>query len=196
MMENREMVKQMRFANKPNVIGMFLIGLGLAILSACASPPPITQDVPIALADLDLDPEPISKTSITAAISQYQQMILDSISEHSGRGHRPAVAVLDIVSDDMELGVFTAEELILRLVRTRRFRVVDRDSIEILLREQNFQLSGMVSDETMVSIGRFIGAAVVVTGQIMQRQGRFDLSLRILDVETAEIINLLLIPIG
>ena len=173
MKENEDWCKPKRFSVK---LGTMLV-LCLVILAACASVPP-------------------SQAGIKTAISQYQQTLLDSIVEHSGTDSRPAVAVLDIASDDARLGVFATEEIILQLVKTRQFRVVDRDSVETLLKEQNFQYSGMVSDETMVSIGKFIGASVIITGQILPRGRRVDLSLRILDVETAEIINLISIPIG
>ena len=138
----------------------------------------------------------LSVDDIKASILRHQQTIIDSITEHSGAGKRPGVAVLDIASGNNDLGVFATEEIILQLVRTRRFRVVDRDSIETILKEQNFQYSGVVSDETAVSIGKFIGASVIIKGMIHQRQKQFDFSLKILDVETAEIIDLISIPIG
>ena len=132
---------------------------------------------------------------IRVVIMDQHEAIVESIVKHIPTG-RPGVAVLDIATDNNdEIGIFATEELIIQLVRTRRFRVVDRDSIETILREHNFQLSGAVSDETAVSIGRFIGASVIITGLIRERNEQIDFSLKILDVETAEIIDLMLIPI-
>jgi len=175
MSESGTVAKTGRF---PCGIGAILmIGIGMStMLSACAS-------------------SHVSPANIKAAISQHRQTITDSIAGHPTANPRPAVAVLDLASDDAELGIFATEEIIMQLVRTRKFRVVDRDSIETLLKEHDFQYSGAVSDETMVSIGKFIGASVIITGQIFQDQRRFELSLKILDVETAEIIDLISIPI-
>ena len=131
---------------------------------------------------------------IKAAISNWHQVIVDSIAEHTKTG-RPGVAVLDIASDNVEIGVFATEEIIIQLVRTRRFRVVDWDSIETILKEHQFQYSGVVSDETAVSIGKFIGTAIIITGVIRQRNEQIYFSLKILDVETAEIVDLISIPI-
>jgi len=150
----------------------------LLIIAACAS----TASKKKTLHDL-------TASDIKAAIFHKQQTIIDAITERS------RVAVLDISSDDHELGVFATEEIIILLVQSRKFRILDRDSIETLLKEQNFQYSGFVNDETAVSIGKFIGASVIITGVIRQRHGQIDFSLKILDVETAEIIDLIPIPI-
>jgi TolB-like protein len=140
-------------------------------------------------------PESIAKERILTsedirnAISQYRQIVIDAIPARS------RIAVLDIDSYDAELGVFTTEEIIMLLVRARKFSVIDRDSLETLLKEQNFQMSGAVDDTTAVSIGKFLGASIIITGVIHQRYGQIDFSLKILDVETAEILDLISISI-
>ena len=168
---------------KRNIILLFSIGL--LIITSCTSTAPQKEESTV---------RGLTVNDIKAAISNHQQTIIDSITSHSSTV-RPGVAVLDIASEDNELGVFTAEEIILQLVRTRQFRVVDRDSIETILKEHHFQYSGIVSDETAVSIGKFIGASVIITGVIRQREDQIDFTLKILDVETAEIIDLISIPI-
>jgi TolB-like protein len=174
---------------------------GVFIMSSCASAPKSDlpapkSDLPVQKGNLPAQKRDLTVNDIKTAITLQQQAIVDSISEHAGGGgKRPGVAVLDIASDDSEIGIFAAEEIILQLVRTRKFRVVDRDSIETILKEHKFQYSGVVNDQTAVSIGRFIGASVIITGVIRQRNSRIDFSLKILDVETAEIIDLISIPI-
>jgi curli biogenesis system outer membrane secretion channel CsgG len=133
--------------------------------------------------------ESVTVQDIKNAIARQQQAIKDVIPARS------RIAVLDIDSYDNELGIFATEEIIMLLVKARRFSVVDRDNIETLRKEQNFQSSGAVSDETAVAIGKFIGAGIVITGKIQQRYGQVDFSLKILTVETAEIIDLISIPL-
>ena len=58
----------------------------------------------------------------------------------------------------------------------------------MILAEQNFQLSGYVDDDSAVSIGKFLGATVVITGSISGTGSRKRLILRALDVQTAEIL--------
>jgi hypothetical protein len=98
-----------------------------------------------------------------------------------------SVAVINIASADPEEGEFAVEELILLLVNAKKYRIVERRNIDIIRAEQNFQLSGEVDDDTAVSIGRLIGAALVITGSISLYGAMKYLRLRALDVETGEI---------
>jgi curli biogenesis system outer membrane secretion channel CsgG len=78
-----------------------------------------------------------------------------------------AVAVISVGSGDPAEGEYAAEELILLLVTSKKYRIVDRRSLDIIRGEQNFQLSGEVDDDTAVSIGHLIGAEIVITGSIV-----------------------------
>jgi hypothetical protein len=99
-----------------------------------------------------------------------------------------SLAIISIASGDPAEEDFAAEELTLLLVNTRRHSIVDRRNIDLIRAEQNFQLSGEVDDDTAVSIGHFIGAAIVITGTISSPyNGAKYLRLKALDVETGEI---------
>jgi TolB-like protein len=150
---------------------------GTSEVSGGKGSPPVTEERTLTAGD------------IKTAISKHQQIVIDAIPAKS------RIAVLDIDSYDAELSIFTTEELIMFLVKARKFSVIDRDSIETLLKEQDFQMSGAVNDKTAVSIGKFLGASIIITGTIHQRYGQIDFPLKILDVETAEILELISIPI-
>jgi TolB-like protein len=98
------------------------------------------------------------------------------------------VAVVNIVSGDGEEGAALTDEVTLAFVRARRFTVIERKDIDTALREQNFQLSGNVDDDSAVSIGKFLGATVVITGSVNGAGARKRLVLKALDVGTAEIL--------
>ncbi|MDR3147187.1 MAG: CsgG/HfaB family protein, partial [Treponema sp.] len=98
-----------------------------------------------------------------------------------------SIAVISIASDDPAEGEFAVEELTFLLVNAKQYSVVDRRNLDIIRAEQNFQLSGEVDDDTAVSIGHFIGAAIVITGNIGPYDTAKYLRLKALDVETGEI---------
>jgi hypothetical protein len=98
-----------------------------------------------------------------------------------------SIAIINIASADPAEGEFAVEELTLLLVNAKKYRIVERRSLDIIRAEQNFQLSGEVDDDTAVSIGRLIGAALVITGTISPYETLTYLRLRALDVETGEI---------
>jgi TolB-like protein len=168
---------------------MIVLAVILLTTMSCASSPKPSKPPKVTTTALPAKERTLTAADIKNAISKHQQTVVDVIPARS------RIAVLDIDSYDAELGVFTTEELIMFLVKTRKFSVIDRDSIETLLKEQNFQMSGVVNDNTAVSIGKFLGASVIITGIIHQRYGQIDFSLKILDVETAEILDLISIPI-
>jgi tetratricopeptide (TPR) repeat protein len=63
--------------------------------------------------------------------------------------------------------------------------VADRRNLAYVYKELNFQMSGDVSDETAVSIGKFLGAKYVVTGQFIKAGDRYRYRLTGINVETA-----------
>jgi hypothetical protein len=98
-----------------------------------------------------------------------------------------SIAVISVASADPDEGEFAVEELTLFLVNSRKYNILDRRSLDIIRAEQDFQLSGEVDDDTAVSIGHLIGAAIVITGSISPYDTAKYLRLKVLDVETGRI---------
>jgi hypothetical protein len=98
------------------------------------------------------------------------------------------IAIVNIASDNNVDSGFILEELTLAFVNSGLFTIVDRQTLNIIRAEQNFQLSGEVSDEDIISIGKFIGADVVITGSVSGNGEMRRLRLRALDVKTAQIL--------
>jgi hypothetical protein len=65
-------------------------------------------------------------------------------------------------------------------------KVVERQNIEYVLQEQNFQLSGYVSDESMVSIGNMLGAQSIIIGSGENMADYYRIQFKMIAVETAE----------
>jgi TolB-like protein len=103
---------------------------------------------------------------------------------------RSTVAVLSVSSRDRELATFVVDEIEFQLVDSKLFDMVDRKTLDSIRDEQNFQMSGDVSDSSAVSIGNMLGASVVVTGSITGSGSRQRLTVKALDVKTAKIITM------
>jgi tetratricopeptide (TPR) repeat protein len=76
------------------------------------------------------------------------------------------------------------EELTGALV-DRGMEVADRQNLEYVYRELDLQMSGDVSDESAVSIGKFLGATMVVTGQLTELGGPYRYRASTVNVENA-----------
>jgi hypothetical protein len=119
--------------------------------------------------------------SLDEALSQSFTQLSRDLENGSG------IAVISVASGDPGEAEYAAEELILLFVNAKRFRVVDRRSLDIILAEQNFQLGGEVDDDTAVFIGRLTGAGIVITGSISVYDSVKYVRLKALDVESSEI---------
>lgn len=110
----------------------------------------------------------------------------NTLSQNIPAGSR--VAIVNIASNDADEGIFYINEITVMFVNVRRYTIVDRTSIDVVLKEQNFQMSGYVDDDSAVSIGKFLGANVVITGTISGTGARKRLVLKAISVLTAEIL--------
>ena len=98
------------------------------------------------------------------------------------------IVIVNVSSDNKELSMYIVDELEYRLVGANKFRIVDRRRLEVILSEHKFQMTGLVSDSSVVSIGEMLGANIVITGDITHTGSQRRLSIRALDVKTAQIV--------
>jgi TolB-like protein len=166
----------------------FLLSGVLLVLNACPGLPPSSGGI---LPAAPPDPSPVAGAGADKADSLLEALELSGrvIAESLDSG--ASIAVISITAPDSFEGDYALEELTLLLVRTRKFRVVERRNLDAIRAEQQFQLSGEVDDETAVSIGHLIGAAFVITGGISRGISQWEsskrLRLRVLDVQTGQI---------
>jgi hypothetical protein len=98
------------------------------------------------------------------------------------------IAIINITTSNANDGIFVIEELLTMFVNTQKYIIVDRQTLDVIRREQNFQMEGEVSDDSAVSIGKLAGAEVVITGNITGTGDQRRLRLRALDVKTGQIL--------
>jgi hypothetical protein len=100
------------------------------------------------------------------------------------------LAIVGITAENPAEAAFYVNDLTTQLVNSRRFTVLDRSDIDKVLAEQDFQKSGLVDDHAYVSIGKFIGATVVITGEITGTGQQKRLVIKAIDVLTSEILSM------
>jgi hypothetical protein len=105
--------------------------------------------------------------------------------ERLARGTK--VVVLDFSSPAPRLAEYVVEELTGYFVNEGSLMVVDRKNLDILKQEMQFQLSGEVDDDTILSIGKKLGAQTIISGSIEPLGNLFRLRIRAIAVETAAI---------
>jgi TolB-like protein len=115
----------------------------------------------------------------------------NSTSYFSGRiPNNTKVVVLNFSSKWPDLSDYIIEELIGYIVNEGKLTVVDRQNLESIRKEMDFQLSGEVSDETAQSIGKKLGAQTIMSGAITAIGNAYRLRIRAISVETAQILGM------
>ncbi|MGH7570046.1 MAG: CsgG/HfaB family protein [Gemmatimonadales bacterium] len=116
----------------------------------------------------------------------------------AGQDTRPGIAVLPFTNggsygQDKEnfeaLQVGLAAMLISELSANPAARVVERETIQRILDEQNLAGQGRVDAQTAARIGKLVGARYVVTGSFIDFYGDFRVDARVVNVETSEIVK-------
>jgi hypothetical protein len=105
---------------------------------------------------------------------------------------QPKVAVLDaMIPQNMDPSVIVpaTEKIIERLVVSGRFTVLDRANIESVLKEREFQVSGMVNDQDVVTAGKYLGADFVVVAKISKVGDTYFISAKMINIKTGVIAN-------
>jgi tetratricopeptide (TPR) repeat protein/TolB-like protein len=78
--------------------------------------------------------------------------------------------------------------LIDALVNQDRFQVVERNKLDIILREQKLSRTNLFDEKTALKIGRLVAAQSLVAGSIIQSRLGFEIIARMIDSETSDIL--------
>jgi len=116
--------------------------------------------------------------SLMDAIEQTAEKIAAELPKRS----RVAIAAFE--SSNVNLSDYLMEELTGALI-DRGIEVADRQNLEYVYKELNLQMSGDVSDESAKSIGKFLGASTVITGQLIDISGVYRYRTSAVSVEEA-----------
>src|SRR5690242_5995243 len=121
-------------------------------------------------------------------------------AQQGGRNQdtRPGIAVLPFSNggsygqgkedfDALERGI--AGMMISELAQNPAARVVERQEVQHLLDEQNLGTQGRVDPQTAAKVGKLVGARYVVLGTFIDFYGDFRVDVRLVNVETSEIVK-------
>ncbi len=111
---------------------------------------------------------------------------------------RPGIAVFPFTNggsygqdkenfEALEVGI--AGMLISELSANPAARLVERETLQKLIDEQNLGGAGRVTPETAAKLGKLVGARYVVVGNFIDFYGDFRVDVRLVSVETSEIIK-------
>jgi TolB-like protein len=97
------------------------------------------------------------------------------------------VEFADLEGNVTNFGRFLAEELITRLHETEKFKVIERQLLNQVIKEQKLTLSGIVDPKSAKQLGQVLGVDAIVSGSISDLGRTVRVNARLISTETGEI---------
>lgn len=88
--------------------------------------------------------------------------------------------------DNLKRGI--SESLMTKLARRPELTLVERGQLSKAIQELGFSQSVYASGTEAKAIGKMAGASYLVTGNVVKAGDRFEINVRMLDVETAQVL--------
>lgn len=154
------------------IIGIVTLAF-LAIASCVSTPAP--APTPVA------KPTGTQPDELDSAIRETS----DYLNRQLPKGNK--LMILNVQSDFPALSEYIIDELIANTVNDRIFSVVDRQQLNTIRAELDFQMSGEVDDATAQSLGRIAGAQIIISGAVSRIGDLYRMRIRALSVQSAQI---------
>lgn len=107
-----------------------------------------------------------------------------------GQGAPPTIAVAEVTARgnaDLDLASEMSDAITDQLVAGGRLRVVERQQMAKVMKEQALAQSGVLSDEVQIKVAQLVGARWIVLGAVAGKGRGYALSLRALDSSSAQV---------
>ena len=123
----------------------------------------------------------------TVSLDQAVENGARYLNSRFSKGTRAALIALR--SENPDLGEFVLRKISGVMVNNGWFTMVERNqsTLDALSREMDYQMSGYVSEETELSIGKQLGVEVIISGAFTRSGQNWRLELQALRVESAQI---------
>ena len=121
----------------------------------------------------------MKKIFAVALCAAMLAIVLVPAAHAAKKADKPRIAVLEFQNKaDTQYwwrggGEAMQDVMVTQLVKSGKFRVIEREQLAALMREKNLSLSGDVSAATAVKAGRLLGVQYLLTGSVTE-YGRTD----------------------
>lgn len=121
------------------------------------------------------------------------ESLASAMSEKIANSGKTKIAVVDFTDlrgDVTELGRFISEELSVSLAGLGKgFKIVDRTHLKSIIQEHKLSTTGLIDPTTARKLGEIAGVEALVTGSLTPFGDTVRITVKVLDTETAEIID-------
>ena len=128
-------------------------------------------------------------------LNRLFSMALDQLIDYSTIkvDQNTPTALIPLIARENKFGIdaeYFSERLLQQTIRHSKFRVVEREDIQSILDELKLQLSGLTDNTQAVKVGELMHADLLLSGTLYRRADEFELFLKLLRVESGEVLSL------
>ena len=131
------------------------------------------------------------EAAVEKTLERGAEVLAQEIVESLPQEKKPLLAVLDFsdLSDCVSaFGRLTSEELVTKLFKTKRARVVERGMLKKALQELRFNLSELVDPDRAKQLGKQVGADAIVSGTVSDLGASVKINARVIEVERGDVL--------
>lgn len=121
-------------------------------------------------------------------------MAISQLSDYSSIGieDKTTVSILPVSATDNSLllnAEYFTEQLSFSMSKNVKFKLVERKDMQKVLKELELQMAGLTDEANAAKVGKFLGAKMLVLGKIYKKNNNYEIFLKLLRVETAEVLS-------
>jgi Mg-chelatase subunit ChlD len=122
-------------------------------------------------------------------LADYSSLKLAPGTRVSVIPYAPAAPDLSAVSE------YFMEQSVLSMGSQKFFTLVERANLQQVLKELEFQLSDLADESKAARLGKMLGAEVLVLGKVYRVKDKYEIFVKLVRVETAEILSVIKVKI-
>lgn len=132
----------------------------------------------------------VKATDSSGDQSEKRITIVRKIPQAMALDHRLKVTVLPFEKQGelSAASIFFQAQMLDALYRQNRFRLVERNALEMILRELKLSQTALMDQQTALRIGRLAAAQSVIAGDIIETRQGVEIVSRMIDAETSDIL--------
>lgn len=133
-------------------------------------------------------------SNIDKEITTIAEKLASSYKQDKDIIFKKNIAIADFKNESITAKKNMIGEAINNLLSTKFshstiFNLIERKNLDEVLKEQELQLSGLTDSESVVEVGKLLNADVILFGSITEAAGQFNITAKLIDVETGKTIS-------
>jgi Mg-chelatase subunit ChlD len=108
-----------------------------------------------------------------------------------------SVLPIAVTGQKMKLNAeYFTEQLVYSMSKNQAFALVERKNLQGIMKELALSQSGIIDEEKAAKVGKMLGARLIVTGTLFMKEQDYEIFLKLLRVETAEVLSVTKARVG